>query len=430
MLTLGAASASALEDFSGGAYQILAPGAEGGTFPGPFSSDQATLYDKLTSKKGGVSQTKLEKDFISEKFGVQGATLSTETPEPGLEIKRDSHDVAHIFGETRAEVMFGSGWVGAKDRGLLLKLGLGPAYTAALDVPGVNPFGLLLQNRSFTPSKEAKEFVEKQLTLLTEKGPKGEQVVSDLEAWVAGVNAYEATLPESSVEKFGPVSLTDAIAGFAFIGSIFGNGGGAEVQNSNFLATLESKLGTEEGLKVYRDLRETNDPETPTTASKAFPYDAVPTGPTPGAVLVDPGSPSSSAVADAVAAKAAKRKASNFLLVGANRTRSHHPVAVMGPQLGYFYPEIVFQADLHGPGVDASGIVAPISPYVFIGRGQRLRVEPHQCGQREHADVPRAALQPERRRRRAADPQIDELRVQRRMHPDEESRRRVARRGG
>ena len=49
---------------------------------------------------------------------------------------------------------------------------------------------------------------------------------------------------------------------------------------------------------------------------------------------------------------------------------SGHPLAVMGPQLGYFYPEIVIQADMHGPGIDAEGVVAPISPYVFIGRGR------------------------------------------------------------
>ena len=42
----------------------------------------------------------------------------------------------------------------------------------------------------------------------------------------------------------------------------------------------------------------------------------------------------------------------------------------MGPQLGYYYPEIVIQADLHAPGLDAQGVVAPISPYVFIGRGR------------------------------------------------------------
>ena len=42
----------------------------------------------------------------------------------------------------------------------------------------------------------------------------------------------------------------------------------------------------------------------------------------------------------------------------------------MGPQLGYYYPEIVMQGDLHGGGIDARGIIAPIAPYVFIGRGR------------------------------------------------------------
>ena len=70
------------------------------------------------------------------------------------------------------------------------------------------------------------------------------------------------------------------------------------------------------------------------------------------------------------ALKASRKKASNFLLVGGGNTKNGHPLAVMGPQLGYYYPEIVFQADMHGPGVDAQGIVAPISPYVFIGRGR------------------------------------------------------------
>ena len=66
-----------------------------------------------------------------------------------------------------------------------------------------------------------------------------------------------------------------------FIGAIFGNGGGNEVTNSNFLAQLQAKLGTSTGLKVFRDLKEVNDPEAPTTTSKPFPYDGVPKGPTP-----------------------------------------------------------------------------------------------------------------------------------------------------
>jgi acyl-homoserine lactone acylase PvdQ len=371
VLALGAASASAsVEDFSGPAYQILAPGEEGGIVAGPFSSDQGELYNKLTPLQGKVAKRYLEKDYVSEKFHEPHQAGDTEefTSRPGLEIWRDSHDIPHIFGATRGDVMYGSGWVAAQDRGLLLQLGLGPAFAAALSIPGINPFELLLTDRSFKPSAEAIKYVEEQKKVLIEEGPEGEQVIEDLEEWAEGINGYELTLPVG--QRLPTVTLADAIAGFAFIGSIFGNGGGNEVANSNFLARLQAKYGETEGLKIFRDLKEVNDPEAPTTTTKPFPYDTVPTGPTPGALVIEPGSESPSAVKAAAVARASKRKASNFLLVGAGRTEEKHPVAVMGPQLGYYYPEIVFQAQLSGPGIEAEGVVAPISPYVFIGRGR------------------------------------------------------------
>jgi acyl-homoserine lactone acylase PvdQ len=373
LLLIGASIARATPptpvDLSGPAFQILAPGEEGGLEPGPFATDQGKLYDKLTGRKASILPATLEKDFVSEKFGVTGPILRTEsTGRAGLEIVRDNHDIPHVFGATRADVMFGSGWIAAEDRGLLLRLGLGPAYAAATDVPGINPFGLLLSNRSFTPSEQSKKFVSAQTSELLEKGPAGEQVLHDLENWVAGVNAYEETLPAPA--RLPVVNVTDAIAGFAFIGSIFGNGGGGEVANSNLLSGLQAKYGTTEGMNIFHDLREVNDAEAPTTTSKPFPYDGVPTGPTPGAAVIDHGSIGASAVHAQAEAKTAHHDASNFLVVGANDSKSGHPVAVMGPQLGYFYPEIVMQADLHGGGIDASGVIAPISPYVFIGRGR------------------------------------------------------------
>ncbi len=371
-VALAAAPASAdgqFGDLSGGAFQILAPGEEGSVLLNQFSTDQGILYNDLTPLQGNVTTAALEKDFVSEKFGVQGPVLRTEaTPRPGLQIIRDSHDIPHIYGATRADVMYGSGWVAARDRGLLLRLGLGPAYVAALGIPGLSPENLLLEARGFTPSAEAVSFVAAQKKVLEEEGPSGFQVITDLENWVEGVNGYEATLP--ALLRLPTVKLADAIAGFALIGSIFGNGGGNEVIDSQFLARLEQKYGAGEGLKIFRDLKEAEDPEAPTTAAKAFPYDTVPTGLTPGAAVVEPGSISASANAAAAAVKATRRKASNFLLVGAGDSQSGHPLAVMGPQLGYSYPELVFQADLHGPGIDAEGAVAPISPYVFIGRGK------------------------------------------------------------
>jgi acyl-homoserine lactone acylase PvdQ len=365
-----AGPAAARVDYSGQAYNILAPGEFGGLPATQYSTDQGMLYNALTPLQGNITPADLSKYYLSEKFGVQGPVVRSEnTGRPGLRILRDSHDVPHIYGRTRADVMFGAGWVAAEDRGLLLLEGLGPAYAATLDIPGINAFSLVTSERSFTPSTQAVRFVARQENVLRRAGRQGRQVLGDLQNWVDGVNAYEAS-PGQSGPKLPHAKLTDAIAGFAFIGSIFGNGGGTEVQNSDFLARLQRRLGHTAGLKVFRDLRSVNDPEAPTTTSKRFNYDGVPKGPTPGAMVIDPGS-ESNAESTAVAATAAShRLASNFIIAGHKHSATGHPLAVMGPQLGYYYPEIVMQGDLHGGGIDAEGIIAPISPYVFIGRGR------------------------------------------------------------
>ena len=69
--------------------------------------------------------------------------------------------------------------------------------------------------------------------------------------------------------------------------------------------------------------------------------------------------------------------ASNALLVSADESAGDGPVAVMGPQVGYFSPQILTEIDIHAPttdehglGVDARGVAfAGISMYVLLGRG-------------------------------------------------------------
>ena len=370
LIAVGASPAAARIDYSGAAHQILAPG-EYGSLPATVNStDQGMLYDALTPLRGNVTTSDLDRYYLSEKFGLNGPVVRSEhTGRPGLTILRDRYDIPHINGRTRDDVMFGAGWVAAEDRGLLLSAGLGPAYVAALGIPGINAFGLVTSGRSFTPSVQAMRFVGDQQKVLLAEGAKGRQVMRDLGDWVDGINAYERSLPPGQRINM-TATIPDAIAGFAFIGSIFGNGGGNEVANSNFLAGLEARLGQRAGLNVFRDLREVNDPQAPVTISRSFPYDQAPSGPTPGSPVIDRGSMSSSALAAATAVRASRHKASNFLLVGGGLTADGHPVAVMGPQLGYYYPEIVMQGELHGGGVDAEGIIAPIAPYVFIGRGR------------------------------------------------------------
>jgi acyl-homoserine lactone acylase PvdQ len=363
-------SAAARVDYSGQAFNILTPGEDGGLPTTVHSTDQVPLYDGLTPLFDHVTQADLGRYYKSERFGLQGAAERTEqTGRPGLTIVRDRFDVAHVTGRTRDDVMFGSGWVTAEDRGLLLQVGRGPAYAAAVDVPGVEPFGLVLSQREFTPSHQAVRFVSGQQRVLRRAGARGRQVLRDLKDWTDGINAYaRRAYPPAS--RPAPATLADAIAGFAFIGSIFGNGGGNEVGNADFLARLRARLGRRQGLRVFRDLKETNDPEAPVTIKKRFRYESTPHGRTPGSTTIDRGSLRAAAPPPAAAASRLNPLMSNFLVVGRKRSADGHPLAVMGPQLGYFYPEIVLEEDLHGGGVDARGAVAPVAPYVLIGRAR------------------------------------------------------------
>jgi acyl-homoserine lactone acylase PvdQ len=361
---LGGSGASA-GDYAGQAYNILPPGQAGSTTPGRNSTDQIGLYDGLTPKLGNVRQRDLQRYLKSERFGVggQGPTTVERTGIKGLRIVRDRWDVPHITAKTRAALMFGSGWVAAEDRSTLMEVLRGPAAIAALDVPGLDPLSLALSLRKFEPSAQAKRFVARQITLLKTHGRKGEQLIADIRAYVAGINAQnrEALRP---IKKW---TVNDVISVASLIGAVFGKGGGDEVKRAVFLSALEQRLGAAAGLQAWNDLREVNDPEAPVTLDHAFPYEHIPASRI-GNAIVDSG-PTAAASVSEIGPPAAR--ASNALLVGAKRSANGHPLFVAGPQVGYFYPEILMEVDLHGGGIDARGVTFPgAAPYVLIGRGQ------------------------------------------------------------
>jgi len=65
------------------------------------------------------------------------------------------------------------------------------------------------------------------------------------------------------------------------------------------------------------------------------------------------------------------RDASNALVVSAAKSASGHPLAVFGPQVAYFAPEILMEQDIHGPGIDAAGAAFPgVNLYVQLGHGR------------------------------------------------------------
>ena len=356
------------------AYYILPPGNYGGLPTNDDSLDQLPLYDGLTPLRDDVTDADIDRYFLPEDFEPVGRTVEEPTGRDGTTILYDEYGVAHITGETREDLAFGAGWVGARDRGLLISLGRGPARVAVADVPGVDAFGLLVTGKAFVPSPAAEQLVTDQVQLLVDTyGEEGRQIIDDAQAYADGVNAYW----EANGIANEPVTVNDVIATTAFIGSIFGAGGGSEATNAEFLSRLENRLGEERGRQAWEDLMRVDDPGAPTTIEERFDYGVFTGGDVTGSVVIDEGSIESidvlGAANEGVSYEAAgpppARQASNFLIVDRQASVDDATLAVMGPQLGYFYPEIVQQIHLSGPGIEAQGVGVPgAAMYLLIGR--------------------------------------------------------------
>lgn len=341
---------------------VLPPGQAGTLPPSTHSTDQIPLYDGLTPLFDHVTRADVERYFKPETVGDPTGTPEA-TPRPGLRLIRDAYGVPHIFGQTRADTEFGAGWVAAEDRSLILETIRGPARLAALDAPGVDAFGIAASLRTFDGSPQTEQFLADQVTTTMRlAGAKGKKVLADVDAYLQGINAYYAQTHNPAK----PWTRNDVIAAAALIGAVFGRGGGNEANNASILADLRTRFGDTVGTQIFRDLREAQDPEAPVTIRDRFDYEPVPTGPTPGSAVIDPGS------VRQISALTPKQHMSNVQLVGADAAAHGSALAVMGPQVGYYYPEILLEMDLHGGGLDARGVSFPgTSIYVELGRGKR-----------------------------------------------------------
>jgi acyl-homoserine lactone acylase PvdQ len=353
------------------ARYILPPGNYGGLPTTENSTDQLPLYSGLTPLRDDITDADLERFFLPEDFVPIGATHEEETGRPGLRLIYDSFGIPHVYGQTRADVAFGAGWTTARDRGLLIQLGRGPARAAVADVPNINAFGLVTSGQSFVPSPQAEELVTKQRQLLVDTyGDEGRQILADAQAYADGINAYWEVHGINQPRA----TVNDVIAVTAFIGSIFGAGGGGEAANGELLSKLRASLGPSRGDQAWDDLMLAEDPEAPTTTEKRFDYGPLTGGTVRGSVAIDAGSIQSidpRQPPDEAAAAPFRKRASNWLLASHQRSASGNTLGVMGPQLGYFYPEIVQQIDLHGPGINAQGAAVPgLAMYILIGRTQ------------------------------------------------------------
>jgi acyl-homoserine lactone acylase PvdQ len=432
---------------AGGFFNVLPPGEAGvdnatqflqyealGTIP-PNFDDQQPLYDNLLYAAPTLTPAEIPNYFKDATFGVKPQDIkSVEQPEPGLTIVRDQYDVPHVYGQTRAEVMFGAGFAGAEDRLFLMDVLRHTAEAQLSSFIGGAAGNQAMDEQQWTVAPYTQADLQQQLNDAGRLyGSAGLQVVSDVENYVDGINAYihdalagSEPLPAeyAAIGKL-PTTWTpeDVIAEASLIGAIFGKGGGNQVQGALTEEAFVKHFGTKRGRTAWENFREANDPQAPTTVSKAFPYETQSpfakrglAMPEPGTVsYVSPGAtnPDTAEVrrpASSLGAALEKRGsaghasgnlgytdtptpiaipndgsigsellkdfygqpalASNWELVNAAHSTDGHAIAVMGPQVGYYIPQILMEEDLHGPGIDARGASFPgVNLYVELGHG-------------------------------------------------------------
>ncbi|MFD5798288.1 penicillin acylase family protein [Streptomyces diastatochromogenes] len=421
-----AENATASNDYCGGqCSDILPPGENGnatlaqillnqafGTQPS-HAEDQLGPYANLATGYSGLTDAKINTFFNDASFGVPSDQVaSTEKPagRSDVTIVRDKKaGVPHITGTTRYGTEFGAGYAAAEDRLWLMDVfrhvGRGQLTTFAGGAAANQ--GLEQQFYRNAPYTEAD--LQAQIdNAIAKNGARGQQALADANAYLDGINSYidvsdsgryfpgeyVLTGHKDSITNAGTIDhfkLTDLVALGSVIGSLFGSGGGGEVNNALSLIAAQSKYGVEQGTKVWESFRERNDAEAVLTVHNGenFPYASKPDDPQ-GEALPDPGSvtqeplvydrtgsaatasaKSTSATAAKTTLGSARRGMSNALVVSGKYTAGGHPIAVFGPQTGYFAPQLLMLQEIQGPGISARGAsFAGLSMYVELGRGQ------------------------------------------------------------
>jgi len=383
------------------------------SYPPHTSDRQLSMYRDLMYATPGLRASQIRDYYKDASFGVAAGNVErTYSPRGDVTVQRDRLGVPHIYGSTRLGTMFGAGYAAAEDRLFMIDALRNAARAQLSSFAGGSNAAMDESIWADTPYNESE--LQLQYDRADELyGAQGVMIQNDVDNYVAGVNKFitEACTPPNPAKLPGEYELihpsqhiclpehawkvTDVIAIASLVAGIFGKGGGGELGAALSLQAARQRFGSTPGKRVWSDFQAFNDPEAPTTVrGRSFPYGQPPAQPQ-GVALPDPGTVQ---FADVVASESGGAEASasggelpagvldpflehsdasNALLVSAGESESGHPVAVMGPQVGYWSPEILMEEDIHapasshGPPIDARGAAFPgTNLYVQLGRGR------------------------------------------------------------
>ncbi|MET7534970.1 penicillin acylase family protein [Streptomyces sp. NPDC005507] len=400
-----------------------------GTQPA-HADDQLGPYDALAAGYPSLTDDTLTQFFNDSSFGVpDGQVGSVTRPRDDVTITRDKKNgVPHVKGSTRYGTEFGAGYAAGQDRLWLIDLFRHIGRGELTSFAGGALANQGLEQEFWPQAPYTEQDLEKQVEYIrTTQGARGKQAMDDAQAYIDGLNAYREKAKNgryfpgeyvltgkidaiTNVGEIQPFKVTDMIALASVVGGLFGGGGGGEVGQALSLLSAQQKYGVERGTEVWESFRGRDDPEAVTTIhdGTSFPYGAKPENPR-GEALPDKGTVESEPLvydregsaepaeagrktpvkapaklkplqgmydkgvlpADTFRNSDSKKGMSNALLVSGKHTASGHPVAVFGPQTGYFAPQLLMMQELQGPGISARGVsFAGVGMYIQLGRGQ------------------------------------------------------------
>ncbi len=416
-----------------GVYSILPPGQRGvfgasdalaanAGSPPPHTDDQLAMFEALV-RDGvvpGFDDALLDRYFKRSTVEIDPDEVEREYRPGGRDdviVRRDaSFGVPYIEADTREGAAFASGYVAAEDRLFLMDVlrHVGRARMAEFLGPSAANIAMDRNILTVAPYQDSDYTVV--FDDMARAGPLGERAITEFRRYVDGINAYIAEArndPNKLPAEYPALQKTpqdwvveDLAALAAVVGAFFGKGGGNELRNGCALQAMAAALGDPaEARRRFDDLMLLDDPESELTTTRRFVYQTDLGAPTADAVPpidcatlepidpngpgVEPGLAGVFAAIDAITGAdrarggitvdagplgplplALPNSMSNAVLVTADHSASGHPVAVMGPQLSFFMPQIFVEKSVIAPGIRARGAGFPGTDlYVQIGHG-------------------------------------------------------------
>lgn len=392
------------------ALPVGCPGGVGCNLPGndPDSygehiDDQREMYWNHEFKEGGFTD-------ISGLTPDHDLTLSNGDT---VKIYKADFGVPVVHGDSAYAVWYGVGYVMGEDRLFLMDAALRQGTGRFAEITGTGSVADDVQRRTLRYSEAEYQQFYQQLSPLAKETLDG--FVAGANAWIDRVNTGQAPVPMEYVGlTFTPqaIKATDVLALGVYMTRFVAAAGGDEMVNVKFLQELTASVGKETARKIFKDVLWVDDKlATVTIPDQTFTNISTPEGlrdaaleqamdfaetlplslasgpgtgdfPEPPPVQVKlpkdfewPYPPAMLAeIVDRYHNRDKTDHISASYQVTANdaATAGDSTLILSAPQLGYSYPTLFYEIEVHGGGFHARGAGVPGLPVVGIGYGSRV----------------------------------------------------------